>query len=97
MKRKQEPDKLITQAEAAKLRGVSLAAINDLIRRGRLQTVEMFGRKLLRRADVQAFRPDKSGPKRKTDLPPIVKKPDRKKRARKAELGAARRKARNRA
>ena len=54
---------LITQAEAAKLRGVSLASINELVQRGRLRVVELFGRKLLKRADLEAFRKLKTGPK----------------------------------
>jgi hypothetical protein len=51
---------LITQAEAARLRGVTPVAIVDLIRRGRLQTVEIAGRRLLRRQDVINFR-EKAG------------------------------------
>jgi hypothetical protein len=54
---------LVTQAEAAVIRGVSLASINELVRRGRFTPVEMFGRKLLRRSDVLAFTPLKTGPK----------------------------------
>lgn len=54
---------LITQAEAAKLRGVSLASINELVQRGRLRVVELFGRKLLYRAEVESFRKLKTGPK----------------------------------
>lgn len=46
---------LITQAEAARLRGVTQVAIADLIRRGRLSPVEIAGRKHLRRADVLGF------------------------------------------
>lgn len=48
-------DGLITQAEAARLRGVTPVAILDLIRRGRLRAVEIAGLKLLRRSDVENF------------------------------------------
>lgn len=54
-------DDLISQTEAAQLRGVTRSAIADLIRRGKLQTVEIAGRPLLRRADVLAFEPGVGG------------------------------------
>lgn len=53
----------VTQAEAAAMRGVSLASINELVRRGRLTPVSMFGRNLLRRSEVLSFEPMKTGPK----------------------------------
>jgi hypothetical protein len=52
---------LITQSEAATLRGVSLASINDLVRRGRLRSVEQFGKRLVYRADVLSFAPSPGG------------------------------------
>jgi hypothetical protein len=48
-------DDLITQAEAARLRGVTQVAIADLIRRGRLNAVEIAGRKHLRRGELLGF------------------------------------------
>jgi excisionase family DNA binding protein len=48
---------LITQTEAAELRGVTVAAINELIKRGRLKAVEMYGRSLVYRSEVEAFEP----------------------------------------
>jgi excisionase family DNA binding protein len=68
---------LITQAEAARLRGVSLASINELVQRGRLRVVELFGRKLLYRAEVESFRKLKTGPKARR--PPTRKRAARKK------------------
>ena len=56
---------LITQTEAAKLRGVSRAAISDLVKRGRLQTVEIAGRALVYRSDVLNFEPEVGGRPRK--------------------------------
>jgi hypothetical protein len=46
---------LISQADAARLRGVTTAAIADLVRRGRLSTVEVGGRAFLRRSEVESF------------------------------------------
>ncbi len=54
---------LITQAEAAELMRRSLSAVNDLVRRGRLRSVEMFGRRLVYRAEVEAFQRDARGRK----------------------------------
>jgi excisionase family DNA binding protein len=54
---------LISQAEAARIRGVSRAAIRDLIRRGRLRSMEIGGRALVYRSEVEYFEKDKPGPK----------------------------------
>lgn len=57
---------LITLTEAAGLRGVSLSAIQDLIKRGRLPVVEIAGRRFLHRSDVVNFkRANKGGRGRK--------------------------------
>ena len=56
---------LITQAEAAKLRGVALSSIDSLVSRGRLRYVEMFGKRLVYRSEVLAFERMKTGPKPK--------------------------------
>jgi predicted DNA-binding protein YlxM (UPF0122 family) len=52
---------LITQAEAAEMRGVSRAAITDLVKRGRLRTVEMFGKKLVYRSEITNFEKEHKG------------------------------------
>ncbi|MCP9496903.1 MAG: helix-turn-helix domain-containing protein [Pyrinomonadaceae bacterium MAG19_C2-C3] len=57
-------DDLITQAEAARLRGVTRSAIQGLVQRGRLRSVEKFGRQLVYRSEVTAFEKDKPGPKK---------------------------------
>ena len=54
---------LITQSEAAAIRNVSVAAINELAQRKRLQVVERFGRKLLYRSEVESFEKQAPGPK----------------------------------
>jgi excisionase family DNA binding protein len=72
---KEELGDLISQKQAAELRGVSLAAISALIKRGRLTPVEVGGRKFVRRADVEAFEPEKGGrPATKADKKPAAKK-----------------------
>src|ERR1700679_582657 len=45
----------ISQAEAARIRGVSQQAIVNLIRRGRLTTVNMAGRTVVLRSEVENF------------------------------------------
>ena len=54
---------LITVTEAAKLRGISRQAIHALIQRGRLRSVEMFGRVLVYRSEVESFEKETPGPK----------------------------------
>lgn len=54
---------LISQAEAARIRGVSRAAILDLIRRGRLRSAMIGGRQLVYQSEVEAFEKVKPGPK----------------------------------
>ena len=56
---------LITQSEAAELRGVSLSAIANLVRRGRLDKVERFGKTLVKRSQVQALDDLRGWPKGK--------------------------------
>lgn len=53
----------VTVAEAAELRGVSRAAIHELVQRGRLRSERMLGRVLLYRNEVENFEKDKPGPK----------------------------------
>jgi hypothetical protein len=65
---KVDANELMTQAEAAKARGVTLASINELVQRKRLRVVEMFGKKLVYRSEVEGFAKLKSGPKIKAGL-----------------------------
>jgi predicted DNA-binding protein (UPF0251 family) len=50
-----QPGDWISQAEAARIRGVSQQAIVNLIRRGRLTTVNMAGRTVVLRSEVENF------------------------------------------
>ena len=61
-------------AAAARLRGVSRAAIADLVRRGRLQSCEIGDRTLVNRGEVLAFEPKSIGRPRKTASKKSVKK-----------------------
>lgn len=55
------PAEWITKAEAARIRGVSRQAIAKLVRKGKLLTLEIAGRSLLKRADVEAYQPEPGG------------------------------------
>jgi hypothetical protein len=57
---------LITQSEAAELRGVSLSAIANLVRRGRLDVVERFGKTLVKRSQVESLEDQRGWPKGKS-------------------------------
>ena len=54
---KDDLEKYISRAEAARIRGVSQPAIVDLIHRGRLRTVSVAGKTLLFRSEVEGFVP----------------------------------------
>ena len=58
---------LISISEAARVREVSHAAIQDLIKRGKLSPVEIGGRRFLRRSEVEGYQPEPLG------RPPRVK------------------------
>jgi excisionase family DNA binding protein len=60
-------EKYISQTEAARLRGVSKQAIANLIKRGRLSAIQIAGRSLLHKSEVEAFvaQPRTGRPKKK--------------------------------
>jgi excisionase family DNA binding protein len=60
----------ISQAEAARLKGVSRQAIGRLIKRGRLKAVKIAGRLVVRRTEVLTFEAEPTGRKasRRKDL-----------------------------
>lgn len=60
-------DDLISQAEAARLRGVSRQAIANLIRDGKLKTYLVAGRPLLSRKEVVNYESGPTGRPRRTD------------------------------
>ena len=56
-----DPAEWISQVEAARIRGVSRQAIHNLIKRGRLSTLEVGGYLLVNRAEVENFEPAPPG------------------------------------
>lgn len=54
-------DEWMSQADAARLRGVSRQAIGRLIKRGRVRTMTVGGYVLVSRNDVVNFRPERAG------------------------------------
>jgi excisionase family DNA binding protein len=56
-----DPRDWISQAEAARLRGVSRQAIALLVKKGRLPTLKIGGRLLVQRKDVEEFKPEPAG------------------------------------
>ena len=51
----------ISQAEAARVRGVSRQAIARLLSKGRFKVLEVGGRVLLSRSDVERYKPERPG------------------------------------
>jgi excisionase family DNA binding protein len=51
----------ISQAEAARLRGVSRQAIARLVQRGRLKILRIAGRTLVQRKEIEHFEPEPAG------------------------------------
>lgn len=62
-----EMSDLISQAEAARIRGVTRAAIADLIKRGKLRSVNVAGRALVYRSDIINYEQGEPGRPRKTE------------------------------
>ena len=65
---KEDSKKYLSQAEAARRRGVSDQAIANLIRRGRLTTVKVAGRIVVLRSEIEGFvaRPKFGNPPKKS-------------------------------
>jgi excisionase family DNA binding protein len=65
------PDDLITQSEAAQLKGADISTVGQWVRRGRIRSFEKYGRRLVSRSEVEAYNPqnNKGGrpPKAKTE------------------------------
>jgi excisionase family DNA binding protein len=58
---------LISQAEAARLRGVTRAAIQDLVRRGRIRSVNVGGRSLVYRSEITNYQQGEAGRPKKAE------------------------------
>jgi excisionase family DNA binding protein len=59
-------DDLISQKEAAQVRGCSVQTIHSLIKRGKLKTFIIGGKVFVSRKEVKGYKPSKGGrPKKK--------------------------------
>jgi hypothetical protein len=61
-----DPTAWVSQVDAAKIRHVSRQAIADLVRKGRFTTLSIAGKILLKRSEVEEFKPKPPGPSPKT-------------------------------
>ena len=61
------PQAWISQAEAARLRGVTRQAIHRLVERGKLRTLEIGGSRLVLREEVITYEPGEPGRPRTPD------------------------------
>ena len=70
------PDELLTVSQAADERGTTRQAINYLVRQGKLETVEIAGRRFITRRALAQYVPDPGGrpPKEKTEEEPKAAK-----------------------
>ena len=71
MKQNFRPEEWVSQAEAARIRGVSRQAIARLIRKGRFTPLAIGGHLILRRAEVEKYRaelPGRPTNERKTEI-----------------------------
>jgi hypothetical protein len=55
------PQDWVTPAEAARVRKVSRQAIGKLIKAGRVEWIDLAGRKLVKLKDIQTFQPQRPG------------------------------------
>lgn len=55
------PSELLTVTQAADERGTTRQAINYLVRQGRLETVEIAGKRFISRNVLAKFKPEPSG------------------------------------
>ena len=61
-----DPDDIISQADAARIRGVTHQAIVNLVKNGKLHTMKLGGKVFLSRKEVEAYEPSVGGrPKKK--------------------------------
>ena len=51
----------VSQADAARIRGVTRQAISRLIKKGRFDVLKIGGKVLLKRSEVEMFKPEQPG------------------------------------
>jgi len=61
-KKNLDPDQWVSQADAAEIRGVSRQAIARLVKKGRFNILSIGGKILLKRSEVEEFKPKPPGP-----------------------------------
>jgi excisionase family DNA binding protein len=64
-KKKFAAEDWVSQSEAARIRGVSPQAIGRLIKKGRFRILEIGGKVLLNRREVETYKPKRTGRPRK--------------------------------
>jgi hypothetical protein len=71
-----DPDELLTVTQAAAERGTTRQAINYLIRHGKLEVVEIAGKRFVSRRILASFTPAPGGrpPKSKAGIGPALKR-----------------------
>lgn len=70
-----DPDDMITQAEAARIRGVSHEAIRNLVERGRFNVQMIGGKIFLSKREVERFKPSVGGRPRGKKISKAKKRP----------------------
>jgi hypothetical protein len=61
-----DPEELISQAQAARIRGCSHQAIVGLVKRGKLRTFKIGDKIFVLKSEVEAYNPGRAGrPKKK--------------------------------
>lgn len=74
-----DPEELISQAQAAKIRGVSHQAIVRLVARGKFKTFKIGDKVFLVRSEVESYKPGKAGRPPTKDRAKSAKKRESKK------------------
>jgi len=62
MKQTFDPRQWMSPSQAAAARKISRQAIAKLVAKGRFTTLEVGGRTLLKRSEVESFKPQRPGP-----------------------------------
>ena len=68
-----DPQEWVSQADAANMRGVTRQAIARLVAKKRFTTLSIGGKTLLKRSEIEEFKPRRPGPSPKPK-PPWQKK-----------------------
>jgi excisionase family DNA binding protein len=61
VKESRDSEDWVSQADAARIRGVTRQAIGRLIKKGRFGILKIGGKVLLKRSEVESFKPEQPG------------------------------------